>query len=227
MTKIKDEEKFLSLFYDKEHNEDKIKAPFLCNGYVCATDNHILAMVNSEALTKFYTPRILKLEAILTPQNVDFVLTIQEIEAGLAKLPQIEENNLISPAVECDECGSDGTVGWEYRDKKYRLHKDYFDCPICKGTGERYRAVYKPTGRTIPDYHAVIGIYEAKFAGSIFQRVVDAARHLGVDTLRYVASDKSKANMFLLNDDVTLIIMPNQLKAHHWIKPKRKATKRK
>lgn len=227
MAIIKDEEKFLSLFYDKEHDKDTIKAPFLCNGYVCATDNHILAMVNPEALTKFYAPAKLKLEAILTPQNVDFILTIQEIEAGLAKLPQVVENNLISPAVECDECGGEGTVGWEYRDKENRPHKDYFDCPICKGTGERYRAVYKPTGRTIPDYHAVIGIYEAKFAGTLIQKVVDAARHLGVDTLRYVASHKQKANMFILNDDVKLVIMPNQLASQHWIKPKRKSSKRK
>lgn len=227
MAIIKDEEKLLSLFVDKEHSKDTIRAPFLCNGYVCATDNHILVMVNPEALTKLYTPAKLKLEAILTPQNVDFVITIQEIEAGLAKLPQIVENNLISPAVECDECGGEGTVSWEYRDKEYHLYKDYFDCPLCKGTGERYRAVYKPTGRTILDYHAVIGIYEAKFAGTLIQKVVDAAQHLGVDTIRYVACHKQKANMFILNDDVKLIIMPNQLEAQHWIKPKRKSSKRK
>lgn len=218
MKKIKGEDKFLSLFCDKENVTDALKTPFLCNGYVCATDNHILVMVNPEALTKFYAPRNLELETILTPQNVDYILTIQEIEAGLAKLPQIIENDLITPAVVCDECNGIGEVSWEYRDKDFNIHTGEFDCPICKGTGEKHRAVYKPTGRTIPADFAVIGICQAKFAPTLIQKVVDAAQHLGVDTLRYVSSYKELANKFILTEDVSIIIMPSQLKAQYWIK---------
>ena len=56
MNKEFDESALLALFYDSDYFREQIKAPFLSDGYVCATETHRLIMIKPEICKGDYKP---------------------------------------------------------------------------------------------------------------------------------------------------------------------------
>lgn len=144
------EQELLSLFYDKENDmRPDMAAPYLKNGYVCATEAHILIRIKAETLNGKYN-EIEGLNIDFPADNCNFIIGLQDIRTAIASIPQVEEKEKVGKNIECEECNGEGEVEWEYRDSDGHYHYEYHDCPKCYGDGYTSHVKYKKTGRMIP-----------------------------------------------------------------------------
>lgn len=79
-TKQFDEAKLLALFYEADNYRETMRAPFVSDGYVCATETHRLILLKPEICTGDYnsvkTPHVKK---VLKPHNIDITLTLEQL----------------------------------------------------------------------------------------------------------------------------------------------------
>lgn len=205
-TKQFDEAKLLALFYEADNYRETMRAPFVSDGYVCATETHRLILLKPEICTGDYnsvkTPHVKK---VLKPHNIDITLTLEQLKKAINRIPQVAEIVTISPAIECKDCDGEGFVYWEYKDLSRIIHHKYLQCPICHGSGNSSKAVTKATGRMIPSPRGIIGIYENKFSAEQLSKLCEAMELLGLDNIKYVASHNGP-NTFILTDEISVLI---------------------
>lgn len=144
------EQELLSLFYDKENDmRPDMAAPYLKNGYVCATEAHILIRIKAETLNGKYN-EIEGLNIDFPADNCNFIIGLQDIRTAIASIPQVEEKEKVGKNIECEECNGEGEVEWEYRDSDGHYHYEYHDCPKCYGDGYTSHVKYKKDGADDP-----------------------------------------------------------------------------
>lgn len=215
------EARLLGLFLNPDHYREQIREPFLSDGYVCATETHRLIMIKPTLCKGEYKPNKLHVLETIPPNNIDITITFAALKRAIKSISSEPEFVTIRPAVVCNECGGDGEVEWEYTDSDRRTHHRYYVCPICKGTGESIPAVTKPTGRRVPSDEAVIGIYEHTFRAPQILKLCDAMQLLGLDKLRYIASNPNGGNVFELTDGISVVICNcASSKTKVWVSPK-------
>ena len=79
------EQELLSLFYDKENDmRPDMAAPYLKNGYVCATEAHILIRIKAEMLNGEYN-EIESLNIDFPADNCNFIIGLQDIKTAIAR----------------------------------------------------------------------------------------------------------------------------------------------
>lgn len=89
------EQELLSLFYDKENDmRPDMAAPYLKNGYVCATEAHILIRIKAETLNGKYN-EIEGLNIDFPADNCNFIIGLQDIRTAIASIPQVEEKEKV------------------------------------------------------------------------------------------------------------------------------------
>ena len=146
------ESALLALFYDSDHFREQIKAPFLSDGYVCATETHRLIMIKPEICNGDYKPNNLHVLKVLNPHDIDITLTLAKLKKAVGRVASEKEMKTIRPAIKCKDCDGDGEVEWSYEDKDGYTHEEYHTCPICNGSGNSSPAREEPTGRMINTY---------------------------------------------------------------------------
>ena len=178
------EQDLLSLFYDKENDmRPDMAAPYLKNGYVCATEGHIMIRIKAETLNGEYN-EIDSLNIDLPADNCNFIIGLHDIKTAIASIPQVEEKEKVGKDIECKECDGAGEVEWEYRGKSGRYHHKYLDCPKCQGDGCISRVKYKKTGRMIPDGDCPIRIRRIVIKVEFLEILGRAMEIIGVDKVR-------------------------------------------
>lgn len=202
------EQELLSLFYDKENfiNSD-VTAPYLKNGYVCATEAHILIRIKAETLNGEYK-EIQSCNIDWPADNCNFIVSLQDIETALSNIPQIEEEEKIGKDIDCEECDGEGVVEWEYQVKAGKYHYAEHDCPNCGGSGYESRARYKKTGRMIPDGECPIRIRRIVIKAEYLEVLSKAMRLIGVDEVRCVHQSPAKPCIFRIDDNIEIAIAP-------------------
>lgn len=85
MNKEFDESALLALFYDSDYFREQIKAPFLSDGYVCATETHRLIMIKPEICKGDYKPNNLHVLKSLNPNNIDITLALASLKETYIK----------------------------------------------------------------------------------------------------------------------------------------------
>lgn len=110
------EQELLSLFYDKENDmRPDMAAPYLKNGYVCATEAHILIRIKAETLNGKYN-EIEGLNIDFPADNCNFIIGLQDIRTAIASIPQVEEKEKVGKNIECEECNGEGEVRCVHQD---------------------------------------------------------------------------------------------------------------
>ena len=203
------EQELLSLFYDKENYWKPIMAaPYLKNGYVCATDTHIMIRIKAETLNGEYN-EIESLNIDFPADNCNFIISRHEIETVLSTIPKIEEKIKVGKDIECEECDGEGEVKWEYLDNSGLRHYEYYECPICDGSGYESRSKYQKTGRMIPDGECCIQVRRIVIKAKFLEILRKAMEIIGVDEIRCVHQDTAKPCIFRIDDNIEIVIMPN------------------
>lgn len=222
-TKQFDESKLLALFYESDNYRVDFQAPFVSDGYVCASEAYRLILIKPEICTGNYNHiKTRHVKKILKPHNIDITLTLDQLKKAIDRIPQVAEIVTISPAIECKDCDGEGFVYWEYVDLARITHQRESECPICHGSGRSTKAVTKATGRMIPSPEGIIGIYENKFRVEHLSKLCEAMDLLELDTVKYVASHNGP-NTFILTDEITVLICSCTDKAvDTWVCKKKK-----
>lgn len=201
------EQELLSLFFDTENDRPYMAAPYLKNGYVCATEAHVLIRIKAETLNGEYS-EIEECNIDWPTDNCNFIVSLQDIETALANIPQIEAEEEIGKDIYCEECDGECEVEWEYRDKNGHYHYAYHDCPNCGGSGYESRARYKKTGRMIPDMECTVCIRRVDIKAKYLEVLSKAMRLIGVDKVRCVHQFPAEPCIFRVDDNIEIIIMP-------------------
>lgn len=212
------EQELLSLFYNKEDDlHPYITAPYLKNGYVCATDAHILIRIKAEILNGEYKETE-RCNIDLPSDNCNFIISLQEIEKILSSIPQVEEKVKVGEDIKCMECDGTGEVEWEYQDRSGHYHYEDHECPICEGSGFDSESQYVKTGRMIPDNECTIQIRSIVFKAKFIEVLSKAMKIIGIDEIQCVHQAPAKPCIFRVDDNIEIIIMPCLAKAEYRIK---------
>lgn len=207
---INNEKELLNLFVDKDDIRPNFHEPFLNAKYeseVWATDGHSLLIVNHECLSGEYPTRELTMPKLMD-KNCTTVITQDALRVALSECPQVDEEISTGKYKKCKECGGSGEVEWEYFDNKGFCHQRDFDCPCCDGSGYSEEPITKKTGKKVPNEMASLQVDAMIVAVAQMSRMLRAMELLGIDEVRHVVSSKNDANIFIVNNDIKILIMP-------------------
>lgn len=202
------EQELLSLFYNKEDDtRPHMTAPYLKNGYVCATESHILIRIKAETLNGEYSETEF-LDIDWPTDNCNFIVSLQDIETMLSSIPKVVEEKQIGEDIWCMECDGEGEVEWAYQDMDGNDYSEYHDCPVCKGSGYKSVARYEITGRMIPDLKCLIQIRYVNISAKLLEILGKAMKIIGVDEIRCVYQYNIRPCVFRMDDNIEIMIMP-------------------
>ncbi|MCM1301354.1 MAG: hypothetical protein NC226_06500 [Bacteroides cellulosilyticus] len=211
------EQELLSLFYKEDDDlRPYMAAPYLKNGYVCATEAHILIRIKAETLHGEYKETE-RCNIDWPADNCNFTISLQEIETMLSNIPQVEEEVKVGEDIKCMECDGEGEVEWEYQDKSGHYHYEDHECPICEGSGFDSESRYVKTGRMIPDGECSIRIRRIVIKAEFLEVLNKAMKIIGVGEVRCVHQDPAKPCIFRVDDNIEIIIMPRLGEAKYHI----------
>ncbi len=207
---IKNEKELLNLFVDEHDIRPYFREPFLNANYkgeVWATDGYSLLFVNRECLSGEYPTHRLTMPKFIG-KSCTTVITQDALRVALSECPQVDEEIETGKYKKCKECGGSGEVEWEYIDLGGFSHQRDFDCPCCDGSGYSDEAITKKTGKKVPDKRACVLVDTMIAAVGQMSRLLKAMELLGVDEVRHVITSKKGTNLFIVNDDIKILIMP-------------------
>lgn len=150
---------------------DTIDHVFRQDGYVVATDGHIMvripvgSVVDGEGIAEQDRPNVNR----VIPEHFDKprVLRVKAIEAALEKAPKVDAQRV------CPECHGGGTVRWNYEGVE-DYYEDEFRCPCCRGKG------YVPTdGERMPDPRQVFTVLGIKYRTPGLEQLITALGVVG------------------------------------------------
>lgn len=196
----------LNLYVAKDGRE-MLQNPFIQDGYVYASNGHIMIRVKDDSLldNPMYGEQSKPQSSHLFDGMEDAgTITISDILELKNKVELIDELELDGENVKCDECDGWGEVEWEYD----RWTKD-FDCPACDGTGYSDKEIYNPTGRKITDPEGGIFIVDRHFKVKLVNALLETMEFFNVDVAKIQRKQSQSSQMlFHLNDNVTVLLMP-------------------
>lgn len=174
-------------------------------GQVWATDGHILISVAAHRLSGDYPKLKLGEPVGFAKRTCDLTVTMSMLAKTLASVPKIKEQIEVQPASECEECHGTGEVMWEYTDGGFKVHQMEAVCPVCGGRGIFAKAVYKETGRTIPDPKAKIEVGNAILFVRDVQKLVSAMDFFRADSVHLVRDEGQTT--WIIDEDIFIILM--------------------
>lgn len=198
----------LELFRCKdEKRKDWLLKPFVIGDNVFTTDAHCMVWFDKNIIPTFSEYDVYEEKkiggVIPTEINIEKVIPVDEIKAGLAKCPTEDGFDWVGKDVECKECEGEGTVVWEYNN-----HEKEDDCPVCDGDGLSRKKRQVPNGKkNIPNY-ALIKLEQCFISANIFETIVKACEALNATSITLVSQlGSGKGNLFKIGN-VSLLVMP-------------------
>ena len=182
----------LEPFVLKDDPREILNKVFRQNGYVVASDGHILIRVpegrvkDADHIPVQDLPHINSILPSETP--LDIPLTKSLIKK------KIEEAPTVADKLKCKDCEGSGKVEWYYDDKEGCQHTDTFKCPVCKGKG-----YVSETGRMIPDPRQLFSLADGLMDAECLDNIVKVMDVFKVTKVCIRASDEYKI-MFTIGD---------------------------
>lgn len=176
---MKNESEILCLYIDENADREIIKHPFTQDGYVYATDSHILIRVNKNIVEGEYQQQEKPgCSHLFINTRKELVINIELLEKLLSNIERVEEEKTVGEDIVCDECRGEGQVLWEYK-----RFEEYFDCPKCDGSGHSIESKNVPTGKMIPDPDALIELGGKTFSVKYISILIKTMELLGIYTV--------------------------------------------
>lgn len=201
MTKILDENTerlLLNEFVSTDGYRPILEHPFLQNGYVCATDTHVLIRIREDLAAGKYEEQDKPAVTKIIPQpNCEIIFPISKIEDALKRINLNERSKFLC---ECDECRGTGEVNWEYVDKSGHRHTMYEECPVCDGECELHLG-----------YARFIAINGHNFAAWTLFLLRATAKIYGVDSVIIRCLSKKGSSLVEIVDGVEILMMANSV----------------
>lgn len=195
---MKQVQEILNGYISSDELREAYNTPFTQDGYVVATNGHILIRIPEGKVDIKYEKR--------DKPNVGLIFVLQEecdIPISFSKLkkmyddiPEVDEEE------ECEACSGDGKVEYEFvwDNTSYTLDED---CPVCDGSGYLGK-----TGKKVKDPEKRIKIGNAKFSNRYIKQIIDTMQMFEFTSIRLVSNPKFSANIFNLDEGIQIILMP-------------------
>lgn len=202
-----DYKKLFNLFVSKDELRPDLCHPFEQNGRYYATDAHALVFIDATGIELGYPkqekPNMITHIPKEATWNVE--INVAALERNLIS-EMIDEEIEVGEDVECKECEGEGEVEWEFNGKHRTYHKEN-TCPLCDGDGLERKSFMKKTGRQVPNPLTKHKMFGVGFLHGQLQRLIDASKIMGVETITKTFGQKSNGNMFTVGN-ATVLIMP-------------------
>ena len=189
--------RLISLFTaSEEQMRPTLTKPFKQDGYICATDTHVIICVAEHLIPEGqYKYEVLdkpSVEEVMPPHDPKFSVSLSELINAFV----VSGIDYSTTTVECHECDNDCEVEWKYTDEDGDEHSRFMECPCCNGTGYVPNAINRYCrleGNNI-NAHWLLLLYSVMSELSVYKALVS----LG-----------SKSQLrFNLAEGVDIVIMP-------------------
>lgn len=210
-TPIINYQEIFNLFCEKEPTiRVDLLVPHIASGNYVATDRVSMIYCPTKNIQldfiKVETEKAEKYDKIFsTESNCHIKIKVSELESGLIP-SMIDEFKVVGKDVDCDECGGQGEVDWEYS-ARHRTYTENFDCPVCDGFGLSAREKTVPTGNKIPDEKKMFHLLGSYFYYKQLIRLVNACKMIGVQEITKIYGGEIKQNIFQVGE-FKIVVMP-------------------
>ncbi len=172
--------------------------PFEQDGYVCATDTHVLLRVAKKYITDDYsteqkTPNVAN---VVPEQNPIFAISANNLRDAFVRCG-IDYNVM---NVDCPYCDDQYEVEWEFTDSDGDKHTKWDTCPCCDGSG----SIPNGSGHYLEVGECAI---HAHFMLLLYRTMVE----LGIDKVKVSKGDRQQF-LFGIAEGIDIVIMPAILK---------------
>lgn len=209
---IKNEQELFDLFVEEKNSmRPTLETPFIeeYDKRVWASEGHILIMVNKECVTGEYEIRKMGNTLPVWDFNCNYDIPISELEKVIEKCPKEPEVLISYKEKKCPECDGEGEVEVEYyahSDNKY--HDISGKCPICGGLGTINEEIKTKIGKMIMKEDSVIEIKGGYLKSIYIKTLIKACKMLDIDSVKLLRVSHNYINIFALNDDIHIVLMP-------------------
>lgn len=165
----------------------------LKNGFLYATDAHIVAKVNADLCIKEYS-EIEKYPSadVIMSEHVSFekkVISVDDFFTDLMKIEVCFKPKMI----ECSDCDGNGTKICEHCDSEY-------DCKTCSGTGEVKGSEIELSGEND------CIVFNRRYKLRYLDMILKTAIYLGVKEIEISNAESLNGNIFYVGD-FTILLM--------------------
>lgn len=206
-----DKKVLLDLWVSEICLREAFKKPFSIGEFVYATDGYAIIRVKKEILKEEYPPYT-KPMFKWPERNCDQLVALSTLQEVWGRMPTVEETIMQGEYKDCEECGGEGEVEWEYMDSSGRTYRQDFDCPVCDGSGYAEQPEEAKTGRMIPDLEATIGFGFHNLRADHVLTLMKTMTLLGEEEIRitYQNPDRDRMTRFDIDENTSVIIMANE-----------------
>lgn len=194
-------EKAFDLFYTKDELRPKISSPFEADGYVVASNGHVLIRVRKNRVDFEYdaSNKGPDMTGIIPEYNRNSLLQLNKQFFDVYKT--VDEYEDVIKNVECYKCRGKRVVEWTHES-----YKKLSACPICSGKGFHEKTVSEKTGKRLFNYQ-VIKIENSYFLMRAFYIIFSVQELVGGDIVLVSLGDDNSKGMFKIGD-CEVLIMP-------------------
>lgn len=168
----------------KDRNE--IRAPYVKDGYICATDRYALVRVGKEYIPSAEFSEIEGYGIKWNEPDTEIGLSKSLIKSVIDRLPIVDEYEMVDEEIICPECNGEGNVEWEYEDRNGNMHYDNFVCPVCDGFTVVDECRKVPTGKKIIDEDYNIKIRDSYIKARNLLKLFNAMEICGIEKISIV-----------------------------------------
>lgn len=197
-----DVDELLQMFVSTEDFRATLKRPWRKDGYIMASDSHILVRVNGDLSDKEYPTNGPAFCFSLGTESIG-ILTAGDIDDVLTNCPLVDDTRRVEVEVECPECEGEGQVEWQYG-----IHSEKHDCPMCLGEGKLSEIQEVPTGHKVISSKSFLQMGE-QFVGAYYIDLIRKVMDLiGLEAVDVIPNSYQNPILFRLTNGIEIILMP-------------------
>lgn len=187
----------------KDRNE--IRAPYVKDGYICATDTYALVRVGKEYIPSVEFSEIEGYGIKWNEPDTEIGLSKSLIKSVIDRLPIVDEYEMVDEEIICPECNGKGNVEWEYEDRNGNMHYDNFVCPVCDGFTVVDECRKVPTGKKIIDEDYNIKICDSYIKARNLLKLFNAMEICDIEEISIV-NFADNSIMFNMYENIDVMI---------------------
>jgi hypothetical protein len=201
----------LRIFVGDDEYRPWINNPFYINELAFSTDSHLMVFFDKNLATDIKPiddkQNAKVMDVINIPRDLEFTIPIEKLKENLLLCEFIPEKRRTGKYVNCDVCGGEGEVEWEFHHNSQSFNRD-FDCPVCDGSGHSEEPITSPTGNATFEQYQRALIYKSHLDCRYLHKLHQLANLLNATEVTLISqAGPNKPSLFKIGD-VSLIIMP-------------------
>lgn len=198
----------LSLFTSNDSLREWMRKPFTIENMAISTNAFQLCFFDKSLATDINecveNKKANVLSIIPKTRDKNFVIILDNLQSQIMKVPLIKDSE------ECEACGGEGEVSYEF-EFGMRIYTKEGDCPICEGLGR----IEKSGEEMVFDKQRSGKILNSNFTIESLLLLLKVAKTLDTNAIKLVYQEEAnKASVFKIQDVEILVMPANTINNH-------------